>query len=255
MSNLDYAHGKQGSDRDGRLLETARSRGPQNTRRTAFGSQSRWTIISPRMSGFSEDGQWWWDGAQWMPSAQVVIPDLPAAGTANAQGLIARRDQFRDASRVGAWPILPAGISLLVGLPFLVSERRFFRAYRQWALDLLSSATAYLLGPGEPLVAGEPSLTTRFLGQNPIPDLSVVVTAAHVLVLQMDQRNGQPRGVAVAAGARDVQVEAPTPVFSQPTIVVRRGTQWWSIQGSSGVMRSELVVSAWKRALTAASRA
>lgn len=184
----------------------------------------------------------------------MVIPDRPGAGTESAQRLINRRDQFRDASSIGAWPILPAGISLIVGLPWLVVERRFFRAYRRWTLDLLSSATAYLLGPDEPLVAGESSLTTQFLGQSPIPDLSIVVTAAHVLVLRLDQRNGQPRWVAVAAGVRDVQVEAPTAVLSQPTIVVRHGTQWWSIQGSPGVMRRELVVSAWKRALAAAQR-
>jgi hypothetical protein len=203
------------------------------------------------LSGFSEDGQWWWDGGQWTPSSQVVIPDLAAAGTENARRLIERRDQFRDASRVGAWPIFPAGISLLVGLPYLMIQRRFFGEYRRWMLDLLSSAIAYLLGPNEPLVAGEASLTTRFLGQNPIPDLSIAVTAAHVLVLRLDQRNGQPRSIELAAGASDAQVEAPTPVFSQPTIVVRHGTQWWSIQGSPGVMRRELVVSAWKRALAA----
>jgi hypothetical protein len=206
------------------------------------------------LSGFSEDGQWWWDGGQWTSSSQVVIPDLPGAGTDNAQRLIVRRDQFRDASHPGAWFILPAGISTIMALPYLIVERRFFHAYRLWALDLLSSATTYLLGPDEPLVAGELSLTTRFLGQNPIPDLSVVVTAAHVLVLRLDQRNGQPRGIALGARAGDVQVEAPTPVFSQPTIVVRHGTQSWSIQGSPGVMRREPVVSAWKRALAATPR-
>jgi hypothetical protein len=206
------------------------------------------------VSGFSEDGWWWWDGRQWTPSSQVVIPDLPGAGTESAHRLLHRRNQFQDASGVGRWLILPAGISLLVGLPFLVIERRFFHAYRRWVLDLLSSATAYLLGPDEPLVAGETSLTTRFLGENPTPDLSVVVTAAHVLVLRLDQRNGQPRWVSVAARAGDIQVQAPTPVFSQPTIVVRHGTQSWSIQGSPGVMRREPVVSAWKRALAATAR-
>ena len=77
----------------------------------------------------------------------------------------------------------------------------------------------------------------------------VVVTAAHVLVLRMDQANGQPRWIALAARADAVQVEAPTPVFSQPTIIVRSGSQWWSIQGSSRVMRPEPVVTAWKRAV------
>jgi hypothetical protein len=99
------------------------------------------------LSGFSEDGLWWWDGGQWTPSSQMVIPDLPGAGTENAHRLIERRDQFRDASRLGAWPIFPAGISVLLGLPYLVIQRRFFKAYRGWVLDLLSSAKELLLGP------------------------------------------------------------------------------------------------------------
>jgi len=206
------------------------------------------------LSGFSDDGQWWWDGGQWTPSSQVVIPDLPAAGTANAQRLIKRREQFRDASSLNGWPIFPAGISLLVGLPYLVIQRRFFKEYRRWALDLLSSATAYLLGPDEPLLAGELSLTTRFLGQDPIPDLGVVVTAAHVLVLRLDERNGQPRWIALAARTGDVRVETPTPFFSQPTVVVRHATRGWSIQGSAGLMRPEPVLSAWRRAVAATTR-
>jgi hypothetical protein len=114
---------------------------------------------------------------------------------------------------------------------------------------MLASATSHLLGPDEPLVAGEPSVTRPFSSQLTIPDLDVVVTAAHVLVLRMDQVNGQPRWIALAARADGVRVEAPTPVFSQPAIVVRSGSQWWSIQGSPRVMRPEPVVSAWKRAV------
>jgi len=200
------------------------------------------------VSGFSPDGQWWWDGHQWAPVSQVVIPDLPEAQTERARQLIARRDQLRDASGLTRWPIFPAGLSLLAGIPYLVIQRRFFKAYRQWAVDMLASATSHLLGPDEPLIAGEPSVTRPLFSQLAIPDLGVVVTAAHVLVLRMDQANGQPRWIALAARADAVQVEAPTPVFSQPTIIVRSGSQWWSIQGSSRVMRPEPVISAWKRA-------
>ena len=70
--------------------------------------------------------------------SQVVIPDLEEAHTERARQLIARRDQFRDASSVARWPIFPAGLSLLAGIPYLVIERRFFKAYRQWALDILA---------------------------------------------------------------------------------------------------------------------
>jgi len=201
------------------------------------------------VSVLSEDCQWWWDGRQWTAVSQVVIPDLPEAQTEHARQLIARRDQLRDASSLAGWPIFPAGLSLLAGIPYLVIEHRFFQAYRRWALDMLASATSYLLGPDEPLIAGEPSVTRPLFSQLAIPDLGVVVTAAHVLVLRMDQVNGQPRWITLAARADAVRVEAPTPVFSQPTIVVRSGSQWWSIQGAPRVMRPEPVVSAWKRAV------
>lgn len=35
------------------------------------------------MSGFSDDGRWWWDGAQWIVTSQVVMPDPAVAVTAN----------------------------------------------------------------------------------------------------------------------------------------------------------------------------
>ncbi len=201
------------------------------------------------LSGFSEDGQWWWDGRQWTAVSQVAIPDLEEAQTERARHLIARRDQLRDASSLAGLPILPAGLSLLVGIPYLFFERRFFQEYRAWALDMLESATSYLLGPDEPLVAGEPSVTRPLFSQLAIPDLGVVVTGAHVLVLRLDQVNGQPRWIALAARADAVGVEAPTPLFSQPTIVVRSVSQYWSIQGRSRVMRPARVVAAWKSAV------
>ena len=70
--------------------------------------------------------------------SQVVIPDLPEAHTERARQLIARRDQLRDAGSLAGWPIFPPGLSLLAGIPYLVIERRFFKAYRQWALDILA---------------------------------------------------------------------------------------------------------------------
>ena len=30
-----------------------------------------------RVSGFTDDGQWWWDGTTWVATAQVVLPQLP----------------------------------------------------------------------------------------------------------------------------------------------------------------------------------
>ena len=29
------------------------------------------------LTQFSDDGQWWWDGNQWIATSQVVLPKLP----------------------------------------------------------------------------------------------------------------------------------------------------------------------------------
>src|ERR1700687_1587105 len=142
-----------------------------------------------------------------MPRCRVGTPPPREPKPERARQLIARRDQLRDASSLAGWPIFPAPIALLVGIPYLVIERRFFQAYRRWALEMLARARAYLLGPEEPLVAGEPSVTRPLLAQLAISDLAVVVTAAHVLVLRMDPVNGQPRWIALAARAGAIRVE------------------------------------------------
>ncbi len=211
------------------------------------------------VSAFSEDGQWWWDGHQWMASSQVVIPDLLAAQPETVQGSMQKRHELGEATTAVDWlgisstPLSAAGF--FVGLSFLFVERDAFRKFRQWTLDQLTSATAYLLGPDEPMVSGETTLyrPPSFLTvQAPVRDLAVVVTAAHVLVLRFDRPNGQPRWIALAARARDVQISASGEFLrARPTIVVRHGSQSWTIQGMARVMQLVPIVAAWKAALVA----
>jgi hypothetical protein len=170
-----------------------------------------------------------------------------------------KRHQLGEATTALDWlgmsstPLQAAGF--FVGLSFLFVERDAFRRFRQWTLYQLAAATAYLLGPDEPMVAGETTLyrPPSFLTvQATVRDFAVVVTAAHVLVLRFDRPDGQPRWVALAARASDVQIIASREfLHARPTIVVRRGSQSWTIQGMARVMQHVPLVAAWKAALVA----
>ena len=166
-----------------------------------------------------------------------------------------------DAALIGSWAAFALQaypLDMVVGLPFLFVERRAFGEFRQWTLNQLAAAAAYLLGPDEPVVAGETSLYRSALSFGSITahrDLSVVVTAAHVMVLRFDQFDGQPRSVELAAQARHVHVAVLRGVLgARPTIRVRHGSKSWSIQGMPRVLQSEPVVAAWKSALAAPVR-
>jgi hypothetical protein len=209
---------------------------------------------------FSDDGQWWWDGNQWMASSQVVIPDLLAAEPETAQRSMGQRQQLGQATTIVDWlalstPFSPAGF---FNFSFLFVERAAFRKFRQWTLGQLAAATAYLLGPDEPMVAGETTLyrpLSFVTVQAPVRDLGVVVTAAHVLVLAFDRLDGQPRKVALAARAGDVQIIASGEFLrARPTIVVRHGSQGWTIQGMARVMQHAPVVAAWRAAVVAPAK-
>lgn len=204
------------------------------------------------MSSFSDDGQWWWNGSEWTPTSSVVIPDLPDAQTEHARQMLSWRRELRRVDTVAGWPIFSSRIATDVGFPFLLGKLAFFREFRPVALALLQSATAYLLGPEEPMVAGEITLAGQgFMSTSTeAHDVGVAVTARHVLVLVMDPASGQPRWVGLAALARDVVVEAPTLLFSRPFIVVRNARQRWWIQGEAGVMQRDPVVAAWRAAST-----
>lgn len=203
------------------------------------------------MSGFSEDGQWWWDGGQWILTSQVVIPDLaiplPEA-TVRSKG---RWKLLGDVNNITLWQ---TGL----GLPFVFFERRAFRDIRMWTLEQLASATTYLLGPPEPMLAGETALyrpLLSFFTYTAYRDVAVVVTAAHVLVLLFDRFDGQPRWVSLAARPKDVRLEVfGRVVGAHTTIVVHHAGRRWNVKGTARIAQPDPVVAAWKAGLAATMR-
>jgi hypothetical protein len=209
---------------------------------------------------FSDDGQWWWDGNQWVASSQIVIPDLLAAEPETVQRSMGQRQKLGQATTIVDWLALspPVSAAGFFGLSFLFVERAAFRRFRLWTLEQLAAATAYLLGPDEPMIAGETTLyrpSSLVTVQAPVRDLAVVVTGAHVLVLAFDRFDGQPRWVGLAARASDVQIIASGEFLrARPTIVVRHGGQGWTIQGMARVMQQAPIVAAWRAALVARAK-
>jgi hypothetical protein len=204
------------------------------------------------VGAFSEDGLWWWDGRQWIPTSEVVLPDLGIPQSEITARSVRDWKLWGDANTITLW-------QSALSLGFLFVERRFFREFRTWTLEQLVAASAYLLGPGEPMLAAETGLYRpffSFFSYTAYRDLAVVVTAAHVLVLRFDRFDGQPRWVALAARPQDVRLEVHGAVVgAHTTIVVRYGGWWWSIKGMARVAQPGPVVAAWKAAVAATVRA
>jgi hypothetical protein len=203
------------------------------------------------VSQFSEDGQWWWNGAQWIPTSQIVIPDLAIPQSESTVQSMRDRQLLGDANKMTLW-------QTFLGVPFVLAERSAFSELRTWTLQQLASATTYLLGTGEPMLAAETGLyrpVVRFLSYTAYRDLAVVVTAAHVLVLRFDRFEGQPRWVSLAAKPVEVRFEVFGAVVGvYATIVVHHGAQSWVIKGQTGIAQPAPVVAAWKSAVAAAVR-
>jgi hypothetical protein len=195
------------------------------------------------MSGFSDDGQWWWDGRAWVPTAQVVLPDLPKTESEKSGRLeLARADKSKGRRRF--WLL-----SLVYGLIDLSTvNRQGFHEYRTWTIEQLALATAYLLGPTEPMIAGEVSVYDVWDAW--ARDLAVAVTAAHVLVFRIDSAEGQPRWIGLAGRATDVKVASRTGLFGRlwPALEVTGRTGRWTIHGFQGEFNLDPVLDAWRQA-------
>ncbi len=203
-----------------------------------------------RVSGFSDDGQWWWDGRTWIATAQVVLPDLPKTEFEKS-GRVELARKERLAGRGPFWR--DTVVWGLIGLQSV--NRRGFDDYRTWTLEQLTLATAYLLGPGEPLLAAEVSVFD--LWDTWDRDLAVVVTAAHVIVFRIDSIEGQPRWIGLAGRAIDVKIEARTGVFGRfwPALEVTRRNARWLIQGfHGGEFNPDPVLDAWRQAVKHTAR-
>jgi hypothetical protein len=211
------------------------------------------------VSEFSDDGQWWWGGQNWIGTSQVVLPQLPMtefeqSGKLNyARSRMRKREGFLAASVVvgdvvGGGRLAPL-VELPLALPFLVLQQRAFDDYRTWTLEQLALATSYLLGPSEPMLAGETTMFGSFFLGTVKRDLAVAVIRAHVLVLRTDFVDGQPRWVALAARPSEVKMDLRSGPFGYGPIlvVVHRGLQW-VIRGYQRVFQPEPVLQAWRQA-------
>ena len=190
------------------------------------------------MGQFSDDGQWWWDGTTWIPTAQIVLPELPVTEFEQSGRLKGPRRLIK----LFWWNtfITPA-------LVFLFPLLAAMRDYRSWKLEQLALATAYLLGPHEAMLAGETSITRGEVRR----DLAVAVTVAHILVFGIDSLHGQPRWVALAGRPTDVKIELRSLLFGlYPTLRISRGNVEWRIGGTPSVFRPEPVLEAWRQAAT-----
>jgi hypothetical protein len=207
------------------------------------------------VSGFSEDGQWWWDGQAWVATSQVVIPDLPA--TDRVKELEARVRPYRvlDTANLAAY-LVPSGgwaLSSMLVWPWLFSYRSGLRAYREWTLEQFRSATTYLLGPDEPAIAAEVGIYSEILIGKVWGGNAVVVTTHHVLILANDNPLGRPRRVLLAAHPSQVELRqhAGGILNAYPTILVRAGRQVWAIKGMNGIIQTKPLIAAWSGVATA----
>lgn len=206
------------------------------------------------MSGFSDDGQWWWNGTQWIATSQVVLPNLPMTEFERSGRLaIARGRRTQSQWLFWANTYLPLGWLTTAGL--MIFGSGVSMDYRSWTLEQLALATSYLLGLNEPMLAGEGGTLVADAERPPWKrDLAVVVTAAHVIVFRIDSLDGQPRWIALAARSTDVKIEKLTGIHTTsgglefgPGLVVTGSTGQWNI-GCWWGSKPNLVLDAWRRA-------
>lgn len=202
------------------------------------------------MSGFSDDGQWWWDGQEWIATSQVLIPDLPLSERATELEPQVRRYQFLDHANLAAgFSARAVDVTGPLWLLWLIFYRRGFRAYREWAIEQFKSAATYLLGPNEPVLAAEAGQFTELVIGWVWGGYGVVVTAGHVLILANDSGLGHPRRVLLAAHPDQVVMRphAGGILNAYPTILVSVGAQTWPIRGMNRIIKTEPVITAWWR--------
>jgi hypothetical protein len=214
-----------------------------------------------RVSGFSDDGQWWWDGTTWVPTAQVVLPQLPMTEFERSGKLAIARGRRKNTERL-YWAHMFPPLAWLTGSALFVVGMRAARAYQSWTIEQLALATAYLLGPDEPMLAGEGGTLaadqfdfSRSAGFPPLRrDLGVAVTAAHVLVFRIDSVDGQPRWIALAARSGDVTIDVLRGIRNTrngievgPDLVVSGWNGQWTMSGSSW-FKPDPVLEAWRQA-------
>ena len=201
---------------------------------------------SVAMGQFSDDGQWWWDGSNWVATAQVVIPQLPPTEfEQSGRAAEARRRAKKGAGR--AWVTYFPPIAIL-GVVALADVLPALGDYRSWKLEQMALATIYLLGPDEPMLAGEVATVSK---DPPAPVLAVAVTSAHVIVFRLDSLEGQPQWILLAGRASDVSMNVRTGIeklLLLPALLVTGRNGQLVIGGLPIMFKPEPVLDAWRQA-------
>jgi hypothetical protein len=210
------------------------------------------------VSGFSDDGQWWWDGTAWVATSQVVLPQLPVTEFERSGKLPKVLHGMRWIQGLSIGNTFPP-LAMATGVPLLLILFPTLRDYRLFRLEQLALATAYLLGPDEPMLTGETAMLTFFPEDS--NDAAVVITAAHVLVLRFDSElrfdsiDGQPRWIALAGRASDVKMELRGGPRDFGGALIVSGTNGkWTIRGVPGVFEPKPVLDAWRQAVNGTVR-
>ncbi len=206
------------------------------------------------MAQFSDDGQWWWDGSNWVATAQVVLPQLPPTDFEQSGKAEEARRRTKKGGRL--WSVFDA-IPALAALRVVVLADLLptVGVYRSWKLAQMALATTYLLGPDEPMLAGEIATVTR---EESAPVLAVAVTSAHVLVFRLDSLDGQPRWIVMASRASDVNLTVRTgieKVLLLPALLVTGKYGQAVIGGLPGMFHTFMpqpVLDAWRQAASGA---
>ena len=202
------------------------------------------------MGQFSDDCQWWWDGTNWVATAQVVLPQLPPTEFEASAQLADARRRAKRGGRVWEWADALTDLAAFraVALGDLLPA---MDVYRSWKLAQMALATTYLLGPDEPMLAGEIATVTR---SETAPVLAVAVTSAHVLVFRLDSLEGQPRWIELAGRASDVNIKLRTgieKVLLLPALLVSGKYGQAVIGGLPGMFHTfkpQPVLDAWRLA-------
>ena len=202
------------------------------------------------MGQFSDDGQWFWDGKSWVATAQVVLPQLPPTEFEQSGRLKRAHNRLNKTGWLNVVNDAGCLLSWIAVIPHFYVLSPALREYRSWTLEQMALATAYLLGPNEPMVAGEATIVPPvYVGDSSTRDIAVVVTAAHVLIFRIDHFDGQPRWIALAAHLADVTMEV-RPFFASgflgPALTISGGNAKWVIRGELGVWKPNLVLEAWR---------
>lgn len=124
---------------------------------------------------------------------------------------------------------------LILAIAHVIVQFRAFKAYRQWTLELLTLATAQLLDPDEPMLAGETTLwPPSRLWPSMRRNYAIAVTRAHVLLYRFDHHDSPAIRVVFAAGPTEVELLF-IKGLTRLSLAVTHAGQRWFLPGIRGI--------------------